>query len=300
MRAMAHATANGIQIEYETFGTPAASPLLLVMGLGAQLTAWDPEFCGQLADRGHYVVRFDNRDVGLSTKFESGGAPNMAEVFAARQRGEKVEAPYNLSDMSDDAFGLMTALGMDRAHIVGASMGGMIVQTMAIEHPERVLTMTSIMSTTGAPDLPPSTPEAAAALVTPAPSDRAGFIEHRVKSSGITGSLPHMRDEARIRATAAESFDRCFYPVGIARQLAAVAASGSRREALAAVRVPTLVVHGEIDPLVPLSGGEDTHKSIAGSELLVVKDMGHDLPKVVWPQVVGAIVKHTGRVAAGV
>jgi pimeloyl-ACP methyl ester carboxylesterase len=274
-------------------------PLLLVMGLGAQMVAWDPEFCAQLAARGHYVVRFDNRDVGLSTKIEAGGVPDMAAVFAARQRGETVAAPYNLSDMSDDAFGLMSALGIRSAHIAGASMGGMIVQTMAIEHPERVLTMTSIMSTTGAADLPASTPEAAAALLTPAPADRAGFIEHRVKNSAVIGSAAHLRDDARVRAMAAEGFDRCFYPVGIARQLAAVAASGSRREALGAVRVPTLVIHGEIDPLVPLSGGEDTHKSIPGSELLVIPGMGHDLPKAVWPQVVPAIAKHTSRVAVG-
>ena len=297
---MPNVTANGIQIEYDTFGAPNASPLLLVMGLGAQMTAWDPEFCGLLADRGQYVIRFDNRDVGLSTKFEDAGVPNMAEVFAARERGEAVSAPYNLSDMSDDAFGLLDALGIAKAHIVGASMGGMIVQTMAIEHPERVLTMTSIMSTTGAVDLPPSKPEAAAALVTPAPSDRAGFIEHRVKMSAVIGSIAAMRDEGRIRKLAGESFDRAFYPMGTARQMAAVAASGSRREKLTGVRVPTLVIHGEIDPLVPLSGGEDTHKSIKGSEMLVIPGMGHDQPKAVWPQMLDAIAAHTAKVAAAV
>lgn len=297
---MPNVASNGIQIEYDTFGDNSASPLLLVMGLGAQMIAWDAEFCRLLAEKGHHVIRFDNRDVGLSTKIEDGGVPNMAEVFAARQRGETVEAPYNLSDMSDDAFGLLDALGIAKAHIAGASMGGMIVQTMAIEHPERVITMTSIMSSTGAPDLPPSSPEAAAALVTPAPTDRAGNIEHRVKSSRIMGSVESLRDEGRVREMAGAAFDRCFYPVGVARQMAAVAASGSRRELLAGVRVPTLVIHGSIDPLVPISGGEDTHKSIAGSEMLVIEGMGHDQPKAVWPQVIGAIAAHTAKAAVGV
>jgi pimeloyl-ACP methyl ester carboxylesterase len=285
-------TANGISIEYDTFGDPAASPLLLVMGLGAQMIAWDPAFCESLAGRGYHVVRFDNRDVGLSEKFESAGVPNMSELMAARERGETPPAAYNLADMADDAAGLLDALEVPSAHVVGASMGGMIVQVMATRHPSRVRTMTSIMSTTGAPGLPASKPEAQQALFTPAPSDREGFIEHTVRTSKTIGSAPHLLEESRLRTLAAARYDRCYYPVGIARQMAAVMASGSRREALASCTVPTLVIHGRVDPLVPVEGGIDTAEAIPGAKLMIIEDMGHDLPRALWPQIVDAIAAH--------
>lgn len=293
---MPTASANGIQIEYDTFGDAGAPPVLLVMGLGAQLTAWAEEFCESLAAHGRHVVRFDNRDVGLSTKCEDGGTPDMAAIFAARQKGETVTAAYTIDDMADDAAGLLSSLGHPAVHIVGASMGGMIAQAFALRHPSRTLTLTSIMSSTGNPDLPGPTPEAQAALLTPAPSDRAGYIEHRVMSARAIGCKPEWFDEAQVRAMAGPTYDRSFYPAGVARQMAAITASGSRREALAAVSAPTLVIHGAIDPLVPLAAGKDTAAAIPGAELLVVDGMGHDLPKPAWPEIIGAIVRHTSRV----
>jgi pimeloyl-ACP methyl ester carboxylesterase len=298
MRCMTRIAANSIDIEYDTFGDRSASPLLLVMGLGAQMIAWDEEFCGLLADRGHYVVRYDNRDAGLSTRMESAGMPNIAAAMEARSQGRPVEnAPYTLNDMASDGVGLMDALEIGAAHIVGASMGGMIVQAMAINHPERVLTLTSIMSTTGRPDLPPAREEAMAVLVTPAPNEREANIEHRVKSSLVIGSKRH-HDEAGVRAMAARSFDRAHYPVGMARQMVGIMASAPRHEALGAVRVPTLVIHGADDPLVPVEGGKDTAASVPGAELLILQDMGHDLPRPLWPVIVEAIARNTSRVPA--
>ncbi len=295
---MSQAPANGIQLEYDTFGNAANPPLLLVMGLGAQMIAWDEEFCALLAAAGHYVVRFDNRDVGLSTKIESGGVPNVPAMLEARLKGESISAPYLLADMAADAVGLLDALGIDRAHIAGASMGGMIVQEMAVRHAGRVLTMTSIMSTTGAPDLPPAKPEAMAALTTPASVGREAFIANAVKTSKAIGSAPYLIDEERLQRNAARRFDRSYYPAGMARQMAAIMASGSRREALGAVRMPVTVIHGAIDPLVPVEGGIDTHKSIPGSELVIIDDMGHDTPKPLWGQITAAITATTARVPA--
>lgn len=298
MRGMAQATANGIQIEYDTFGDRSARPLLLVMGLGAQMIAWDPDFCRLLADRGHFVVRFDNRDVGLSTKFEAAGVPDVAGAMAASAAGKKVEAAYTLADMADDAFGLLDALGIEAAHIVGASMGGMIVQQMAIQRPQRVLSLTSIMSSTGNPALPPAKPEAMARLTMPAPQEREAAIEYRLATSKIIGSVPDVIDEERLRRLAAEAYDRSFYPVGMARQLVGIVASGPRHEQLREVRVPTLVVHGAIDPLVPVEGGKDTAACIPGAELLIIDGMGHDLPAAYWPQIVDAISALTAAAGA--
>lgn len=292
---MAQASANGIQIEYDTFGDRSGRPLLLVMGLGAQMTAWDREFCELLAERGHYVIRYDNRDVGLSTKFEFSGPPKVAAAMAASQAGEKVDAAYTLSDMARDGFGLLDALDIPRAHIAGASMGGMIVQQMAIEQPDRVLTMTSIMSTTGNPALPPAKPEAMARLLVPPPTEREAAIEHRVMTSKVIGSVPGVIDEDRLRRLAAEAYDRSFYPDGMGRQLVGIVASGPRHEKLREVQVPTLVIHGEIDPLVPLEGGKDTAASIPGAQLLVIEGMGHDLPPAYWGRIVDAISAHTAR-----
>jgi pimeloyl-ACP methyl ester carboxylesterase len=292
---MPSAHANGIQIEYDTFGDPKASPLLLVMGLGAQMIGWPEEFAQLIADAGHFVVRYDNRDVGLSSKIESAGVPDIAKIMADREAGAEVTFAYTLKDMAADGIGLMDALGIERAHVVGASMGGMIVQQMAIDHPARLLSMTSIMSSTGAPDLPQATEAAMAMLLTPAPADRDAYIEHRVRSARVIGSASHLIDEARIRRTAVRLHERAFYPVGTARQMAAIMASGSRREALRAVSTPTLVIHGAIDPLVPVEGGIDTANAVAGARLLVLDDMGHDLPEALWPQIVDAITRHTAK-----
>ncbi len=293
---MPRAKANGIELEYETFGDPADPPVLLVMGLGAQLTSWDVELCRMLADRGRYVIRFDNRDVGLSTKLEGARVDVLATVASAFG-GQHVDAPYTLSDMAADAVGLLDMLGLAAAHVVGASMGGMIVQTLAIEHPDRVLTMTSIMSTTGNRAVGGAQPEAMEVLLNRPPADREGAIEASVVASRIIGS-PTLFDEARARRRASEAYDRCFYPEGTGRQLVAIMASGSRDDRLPGVTAPTLVIHGKVDPLVGVSGGERTAELVPGAELLVFDEMGHDLPQPLWPAIVDAIVRHTERVPA--
>lgn len=290
---MPQTTANGITIEFDTFGDPAERPLLLVMGLGAQMTRWRPEFCEQLADHGHYVIRFDNRDVGLSHKFDHAGVPNMAQVFMQAQAGQPVSAPYSLDDMADDATGVLDALGVERAHVCGASMGGMIVQTMALRHPHRLRSMTSIMSTTGNPELPPATPEAMAALMSPAGTTLNEVLERAVSVQRIIGSPGYPDDADAIRARARSDYERCFYPVGVARQMAAIAASGNRKPRLASVATPTLVIHGKDDALVPLAGGIDTHAAIPGANLAVFDGMGHDLPEPLWDEIVALIARHT-------
>lgn len=290
---MGRAAANGIEIEYETFGDPTDPPLLLVMGLGAQMVSWDVGFCEELVDRGFYVIRFDNRDVGLSTKVDA-EVDVMAEISSAMSGGP-VGAPYRLSDMAADAVGLLDALGIDRAHVVGASMGGMIVQTMAIEHPERVQTLTSIMSTTGDPDVGQPTPEALTVLFTPSPTERAAAIEHAVGVSRTIGSPGDLFDEPAARSRAERSFDRCFYPMGVAHQLLAILASGSRSEGLRRLEVPALVIHGDADPLVTPSGGRRTHECLTGSTYLELEGMGHDVPRPLWP----TIVEHITKLAAG-
>jgi pimeloyl-ACP methyl ester carboxylesterase len=283
---------DGVELVYDTFGQASAPPLLLIMGLGAQMIAWDDEFCAQLAARGYWVIRFDNRDVGLSTKFDEAGVPDMAALARVQARGEAIQAPYTLADMADDAAGLLDALGAGSAHVVGVSMGGMIAQAMAIRHPDRVRTLTSTMSSTGNPDLPPPKPEALAVLTTPAPTDRAGYLEGAVVSWKVLGGSGFPLDEDYARARAGQAFDRGLHPEGIARQMAAILASGSRKEALRSVTVPTLVIHGDADPLVPVEGGIDTADAIRDAGLLIIKGLGHALPPAVWPQVIDAIARH--------
>jgi pimeloyl-ACP methyl ester carboxylesterase len=292
---MAQLDVNGLRIEYDHFGDRGARPLLLVMGLGAQMLLWEEEFCRALAERGHFVVRFDNRDVGLSSKLDAAGVPNVFELMQRVAAGQRPEVPYTLDHMADDAAGLLDALGLESAHVCGASMGGMIAQTLAIRHPRRVRSLTSIMSTTGNPALPPAAPEAMAALMTPPPATRAEAIEHHLKTWRVIGSPGFAVDEARIRERGGVLYDRCFHPAGTARQLAAILAHGSRKQALAAVTAPSLVIHGAADPLVPLAGGRDTAEAIPGAELLVIEGMGHDLPPEVWPRVVEAIASLTDR-----
>ena len=284
------APSNGIELFYDTFGSPSDPSLLLVMGLGAQMTLWDEAFCTSLAGAGFHVIRFDNRDVGLSTKFEAAGQPDMAKAMS----GDGSAAPYSLWDMADDAVGLLDHLGIEKAHIVGASMGGMIVQAMAIRHPGRVLSLTSIMSTTGNPAVGQPKPEAMAALMTPPPTSREGAIESGVATwKTIGGTFP--LDEAALRERVARDYDRSFYPAGVARQMAAIMTNGDRTESLKGVRVPTLVIHGEVDPLVTPSGGQATAEAIPGAELLVIPQMGHDMPPEVTPRIVQAIVANARK-----
>jgi pimeloyl-ACP methyl ester carboxylesterase len=295
---MPTATLDDITIEYDTFGDPADPALLLIMGLGTQLIGWPEGFCRRLAERGHHVIRFDNRDCGLSTHLD--GVPfDLGAVVTSLLTGvsrDRPAAPYLLSDMAGDVVGLLDQLSIERAHIVGASMGGMIAQTLAIEHPERVLTLTSIMSHTGEPEFGAPTAEALEALLTRPPADRDGYIERSVKNWRIFA--PHRYfDEDHIRQRAADAFDRAYYPEGIGRQLAAIVASGDRVAGLTELAVPTLVLHGRLDTLVQRSGGERTAELVPGAKLVVVGDMGHDLPEPLWPFLVGVIAAHTG--AAG-
>ena len=285
----------GITIEYDTFGSVDASPMLLVMGFTAQMTGWSEEFCQQLADAGHHVIRFDNRDCGLSTKF-NGVAVDMDLVLTALMLNQPElvhgKVPYNLSDMAGDAWSLLDHLGIERAHIVGASMGGMIVQTMAIENPERCLSLTSIMSMTGEVEFGQSAPEAQAALLAPPPVERDAYVDASTEVWTVWMSKKY-RDHDKIRQRAAESYDRSFYPEGSSRQLAAIIASGSRADRLRALTVPALVIHGLDDTLISPSGGERTAELIPGARLVLVEDMGHDLPEELWPQITGEILSHT-------
>ena len=294
---MPNVNANGIQIEYDTFGNPSSPPLLLIMGLGGQLIHWDENFCRQLADKGLFVIRYDNRDVGLSTKFEEAGLPDISELFNSLLKGNMMKTPYSLRDLADDAAGLLAALHIKKAHICGSSMGGMIAQTLAIRHPQRLLSLISIYSTTGNPELPKMQPEAMEVLMTPPPSERGAYIDYNVKTLRVIAGDGFPFDEAFIRKLSARSFDRAFYPQGVGRQMAAVIAQENRKEALSLVAAPTLVIHGTADPLVPVEHGKDTADAIPGAQLLLIEGMGHDLPhtKGPWPQVIDAIAGHTKR-----
>jgi pimeloyl-ACP methyl ester carboxylesterase len=292
---MPRAQTNGIELEYETFGDPADPAMLLVMGLGIQLLGWQQEFCELLVERGFFVIRFDNRDVGLSSKIEDAPAP---DVFAL-MGGDASSAGYTLDDLADDTAGLLDALGIEAAHVVGVSMGGMIAQALAINHPERVLSLTSWMSTTGDRNVGQPRQEALPALISPAPADREGFIEYQAGLFNLIGSPAYPADPEKLRALIAASYDRMHYPIGFLRQLAGIVASPDRTEALGSVRVPTLVIHGADDPLIDVSGGEATAKAIPGAKLLKIPGMGHDLPPQLWPTFVDAIVENAERARAG-
>ncbi len=276
-----------IDVEYETIGSPDDPALLLVMGFGAQLTAWEDGLCRALAGRGRHVIRYDNRDVGLSTHFD-GVKVNAQAVMRAQLDGTDVPAvPYTLSDMANDGIGLLDELGIAQAHIVGASMGGMLVQTMAIEHPDRCLSMTSIMSSPGDPRAGKPTKEALAYLMSPPPTEREAYIANA--ENGRIIASKRWFDPAKARARAAVSFDRAFYPEGMSRQLAAIYASGDRTAALHDLAVPSLVIHGRDDTLITPEGGTLTAEAIPNATLLLLADMGHDTPEPLWPVIVPTI-----------
>lgn len=290
-RATVSSNIGPLDIEYETLGSPSDPPILLVMGFTAQLIVWPDAFCKRLVDHGYHVIRFDNRDCGLSGKLD-GVSVDPNAVMHARLSGEPIPSvPYTLSDMSDDAFGLMDHLGLESAHIVGASMGGMIVQTMAIEHAERVRSLTSIMSMTGELEYGSPTPQAGEVLLAAPPSDRQSYIDNSVNAR-VWQSRRYF-DEDQVRADAARGYDRSFYPEGAPRQLAAIYASGSRAEGLSRLQVPTLVIHGTDDTLLQPDGGRRTAELVPGSTLLMIADMGHDLPEPLQPMITGAIAAHT-------
>ena len=288
------AQANGIEIAYETFGERSNPPMLLVMGLGCQLVLWPEELCQMLAGRGFYVIRFDNRDIGLSSKIEGGPEPNVLAALA----GDASSASYTLADMADDTVGLLEQLEIEAAHAVGVSMGGMIVQQLAIDHPERVLSLVSIMSTTGDPSVGQPDPAAMPALLSPAPDDREAYIDFEVGVFRAIGSPAYPLDEERFREIAGAAYDRSHYPDGFPRQLVGILASPDRTQALGGVRAPALVIHGESDPLITVSGGEATARAIPGAQLMKIPGMGHDLPTELWPQLVDAIVENAERAKA--
>jgi pimeloyl-ACP methyl ester carboxylesterase len=290
--------ANGIDICYEVFGDANAEPMFLIMGLGAQMILWDDDFCRQLAARGFRVIRFDNRDIGKSQRMTGGKKLTMLELLKLRFLKIPVAAPYKLIDMAKDTVGLMDALQIKSAHLVGASMGGMIAQEVTLSFPERVRSLTSIMSTTGNPKVPPPTREAAAMLMAPPPTTKDEYLERFAQTWKIlrVGSFPE--DEKLDRSRAERSYERGLNPLGVGRQLRAILASGSRKQRLSVVKAPTLVIHGTVDPLVRPEGGKDTAASIPGAKLLMIDGMGHALPLPMWPQIIDAIDKHAhGAVA---
>jgi pimeloyl-ACP methyl ester carboxylesterase len=266
--------------------------MLLIMGLGAQMVLWDDAFCERLAARGFRVIRFDNRDIGQSGKMTGGKRLTALELLKLRFLRIPVAAPYKIIDMARDTTGLMDTLGIKSAHLVGASMGGMIAQEIAISFPERVRSLTSIMSTTGNPKVPPPTREAAAMLMAPPPTTREEYFARFAQTWKIlrVGSFPE--DEALDPVRAARVFSRGLNPAGVGRQLRAILASGSRKQRLRNVRAPTLVIHGTVDPLVHPMGGQDTAASVPGAKLLMIEGMGHAIPVPMWPQIIDAIDKH--------
>ncbi|MDQ1923390.1 alpha/beta fold hydrolase [Massilia pseudoviolaceinigra] len=287
-------TANGIRIAYETAGDPKDTPLLLIMGLGMQLTAWPDDFVDGLVELGFYVIRFDNRDSGLSTKFDHAGTPSLPLAWLKKLVRWPLRSAYTLADMADDALGVLSALGVARAHVVGASMGGMIAQILAARHPERVISLTSIMSDSGRRGLPGPTREARAVLMRPARNarDLDSLVTHMVHTMRVIGSPAYPTPERLLRERIARSIKRNVCPGGVARQLVAIAATGDRSELLKSIRVRTLVIHGAADPLVPLAGGQDTARLIPGARLDVIEGMGHDLPPQLIERLIALIDAH--------
>jgi pimeloyl-ACP methyl ester carboxylesterase len=288
-----------IELAYDTFGDPADPPVLLVMGFGAQMIAWHDGFCRLLADRGRFVVRYDNRDSGLSTRLDDHPV-DLAAFIGALTAGDRATAaamiPYGLRDLAADGIGLLRALDLDRAHVVGASMGGMIAQTMAIEFPDAVLSLTSMMSTTGEPEYGQASPEAQQLLLTPKPSDREGYVAASERE--LLWASRRYGDREAIRELAGASWDRAYYPAGVPRQLGAIVLAEPRTDALRALDVPTLVIHGLDDVLIDPSGGRRTAELVPGARLLLLEDMGHDRPRPLWGTLVDAIAEHTAGAPA--
>jgi len=287
--------ANGVQIAYETFGDRDHRPLIMVMGLGASMLMWHPDLCAMLAGRGFFVIRFDNRDVGRSTHLHDARPPDL---MGALMRGDVSSASYSLDDMAQDAFGLLDALDLPTAHVLGASLGGMIAQVMAARHPEQVLSLTSIMSTP-APALTNPTPAAAAVLMQQPAATREEAIARMLEAARVIGSPGYPADEQWRAELTAQLWDEGLDPAGSARQLLAIYASGDRTEAVRGIARPTLVVHGDSDPLINVSAGRRTAELIAGAELLIIPGMGHDLPRQVWPAIVDAVSAVADRAGAG-
>jgi len=289
------APANGIELSYQEVGDPDGEPLLLIMGLATQMLGWEEDFCELLAERGFRVVRFDNRDIGRSTKIESAGVPSRVDMVV----GRRSTAPYLLRDMAADTTGLMDHLGIESAHLVGASMGGMIAQTLAIERPDRVRSLVSMMSTTGSRRHGMPSMKAFGVLLSRPLGGRQNAIEQAVKTFRVIGSPGYPMDETRLREIAGRSYDRGHSQAGVARQLHAISASGSRAEALRRVRIPATAIHGANDPLVRPSCGRATAAAIPGARLRMIEGMGHDLPRQLWPTFVEEIAATAARAGHG-
>ena len=296
---MPQVRANGLNLEYETFGDKGAPPIVLIMGLGAQLLLWPDDFCRGLAAGGHYVIRFDNRDVGLSSKIEHPTRPKLARAAVASLFGIKVKAPYLLDDMAQDTVGLLDALELRRAHVVGASMGGMIAQIVAAKHAERVDSLTLIMTTSGNPRLPGPRLDLRLRLIRPpAGFDRETLVRHSMETWRLIGSPEFPVPDHELRAKVERSYDRSSYRHGLARQTLAIIASGSRVPLLKRITAPTLILHGQDDPLVPVSGAHDLARHIPGARLEIVRGMGHDLPPALLPRFVEWILAHARNASA--
>ena len=292
--ALPRCHANGIEIEYDSFGSPGDPVMLLVMGLSMQLTGWEPGLCTLLAERGFHVIRFDNRDIGLSTHLDMAPVPDLAAVLG----GDDSAVTYLLADLADDAAGLLDALGIETAHVVGVSMGGMIVQELLLRHPDKVLSACSIMSTTGASDVGQPSPAAATALLSPPATNREEAITKGVATWRVLQSPAYPQSDEFLYEQEAEFYDRSYNPAGSARQLAAILASPDRTPGLKSVTTPTLVIHGEADPLINVSGGEATAAAIPDAVLRTYPGMGHDLPPQLWETFVAEITANTARTAA--
>src|SRR3989440_6800171 len=286
-------TVGDVQLCYETFGDPRDPAMLLVMGLATQMLGWHEDFCATLAARGFHIIRFDNRDVGRSTKLAHLRAPSLRQLALRDRRA----AGYSLADMADDAMGLLDHLGIARAHVIGASMGGMIAQTIAIRHPDRVLSLASIMSNTGARLSGQPAPRVLPTFLKPAPRGREAYVEHAARMYALIGSPGFDRDEAELRERLGRAYDRGIDPAGTARQLAAIVTGRDRAPQLRKLDVPTVVIHGTADKLVNPSGGRATAKAIPGARLVTIDGMGHDLPRGAWPQIVDAIAENAARTA---
>jgi pimeloyl-ACP methyl ester carboxylesterase len=290
-------SANGIALEVEDHGSPAGEPLVLIMGLGMQLVAWHPEFVAMLVARGFRVIRFDNRDIGLSQRFDQFGVPNLALDSIRFAVGMKVNAPYSVADMADDTAGLLDALGLRSAHVCGASMGGMIAQQLAVRHPQRVRSLTLMMTSSGSRRLPgPSLKVRGALLSRPDdPSDLNSVIAHYVRLYRLIGSPDYPASDAYLNERLGHAVRRSYRPAGTARQMVAIAADGNRSALLAQIRQPTQIIHGKADPLVPVEAGHDLAAKIPGAEMDLIAGMGHDLPVPLWPRFVSGISSAAGR-----
>jgi pimeloyl-ACP methyl ester carboxylesterase len=291
--------ANGISIAYEDKGPRDAPVILLVMGLGGQMTLWPDEFVDALNERGFRTIRYDNRDVGLSTRFDAAGVPNVKWMFVKAAFGLRVRSAYTLADMAADGMALLDHLGIARAHVVGASMGGMIAQHIAARHPGRTLSLTSVMSSTGNRRLPRARKEAMDVLAKrPMSGDKEDLIAYSVNAARVIGSPGYPADEERLQRRVRSDFERGWYPQGVARQMAAIVADGDRRKMIRTITSPTLVIHGEADPLVPLEAGRDTAANIPGARLMTIPGMGHDLPLALVDTLANAIAEHARGVMA--